>query len=84
MWGSKNYYHTVDRSDYWHSLDPVTPLHLSNPENKPAQYIVDQAKLYKPLPDNFTAYHRSALTDQDQGAPSYPGHARYDHTLSHR
>ena len=82
MWGSKNYYHTIDRSDYYHAPDPVTPLHLSNPEVKPAEYTIDQARLHRPLPDNFTAYHRSELTHQDR-APSHLGRARYDHTLSH-
>ena len=74
-WGNKNYYHRVDRSDYFATPPPVTPLSESNPVHRPVQYGINAAKFHKPLPDNFTRSHRVALTDMDKAIPSRAGTA---------
>ena len=84
MLGSANYVTSVDRggANMYQAPHPTTQLDESNPRKAPAPYNVDNAQLWKPLPDNFTASHRQELTHSNKAHPTHPGRARYDHTLS--
>ena len=74
-WGNKNYYHQIDRSDFWETPPPLTQLSESNPPVRPVEYSIAGAQFYKPLPDQFNAHHMIALTDQDKSDPTRAGTA---------
>ena len=77
LWGHANYPKIVDRSDYWKSPQPITPLHQSNPPVYPAAYNVDWAVLHKPLPQMQNATQARYLRDHHK-EPERPGLARKD------